>query len=547
MKKKILNKNVAVAFLGLLCLIATSCKKNKDIEIDTPATPSTGTATRAEQTLDSLFLYAKQVYFWNTALPEYSAFNPRRFAGTLSGYNQELYAITQYSPINTATGKPYEYPLSASEAANFDAKYSYINDLTLANPNVSAGINDKAAVDTEGNGNDIGIRPVYYLTSNSESGPYLLFVTAVYPSSPAEAAGVKRGWVITKVNGNTIGNNFTTENSTISAAFNAASVKIEGYNFLDKVAFSLTLNKASYKSSPVYLSKVFTRSGKKIGYLSYARFSSLTNETVPSDSNLDPVFTEFSSQGVTDLIIDLRYNGGGYVNSAEYLANLIAPAGLTGKTMFVEYYNSLMQSNGATLLKNQPLIGSDGKIRRQDNGTILTYANVDYSVAGNTVLFKKKGNLNTVTNVVFIVSRNTASASELLINSLKPYMTVQLVGETTYGKPVGFFPITLENRYEVYMSSFETKNSSNEGGYYSGMIPGTLSNENPSYVFGDEREVNLLAALNLIAPAAANQGARSSVAERSTSTAVFNAVSSKPVNPNSEFNGMIENRYKLKK
>lgn len=532
----------SILILGIGGLAA--CKKNKSDDVATTTTttgvPSTG--SRKELTLDSLFLYAKQIYFWNDALPEYSTFNPRQYSSKavdLDNYDDELYAISQLK-LNPATGKPYEY------YGDGFPKYSYIEDITTANPNATSSVNGKANVDTEGNGYDIGIRPVYYLVRNSDA--YYLFITAVYPGSPAAAAGVQRGWVITKVNGTSIGTNYSTERSSVSTALDAASVKIEGYNYVDKVPFSLTLNRASYKSSPVYASKVIVRSGKKIGYLAFARFSALTNQDAPSDANLDPVFSNFSTQGITDLVVDLRYNGGGYIQTAEYLANLIAPSGTTGKKMYTEIFNTTLQANPkTTIMVNQPLLTSAGKVQFQD-GKMVTYDDIDYSQTGNTKNFAKKGTLNSVANVVFIVSRSTASASELLINSLKPYMTVQLVGDTTYGKPVGFFPITLEHRYDVYMSLFETRNANNEGGYYTGMVPGTFVDDNSQYPFGDEREQDLSAALNLIAPGSVSgQSATSSVKDRSSQVSSFSYSGVKPANPQSEFVGMIEKKHKLKK
>jgi C-terminal processing protease CtpA/Prc len=547
--KDLFTKNRFSIFFVFIVLmgIMASCKKSSHEDLTTTPVTTTGVPTagsRKQLTLDSIFLYAKQIYFWNDALPEYSAFNPRQFSGKsadLDNYDDELYKISQLK-INSTTGAAYE----ASDDGY--PKYSYINDKTQDNPDVTANINNRASVDTEGNGFDIGIRPIFYLTSNSgTSGSFVLLITAVYPGSSAAANNVQRGWQIQKINGNTIsGTNYSSENAAIISSLAGASVKIEGVNYVDKVPFSVTLTKTSYKSSPVYTSKVINRASKKIGYLAFARFSTLTNLSAPSDANLDPAFASFAAAGVTDLVIDLRYNGGGYINTAEYLANLIAPASLAGKTMYTEIYNPTMQSGGASILKNQPLLTAAGKIQYKNNGERITYADLNYSATStdNIASFEKKGSLNSVTNVVFIVSASTASASELLINALKPYMNVQLVGRTTYGKPVGFFPITLENRYEVYMPLFETQNANKEGGYYTGMVPGTTVSDNSTYPFGDERESNLAAALNLIAPGSTSQSATSTVTER-TRAASLNFTDMKPVN--SEFNGMIENRTRIRK
>jgi len=543
MRINLLSNRLAAFSLLLFVVTFSACKKSPKPEITDNTNGGSGgtpSGTRAQLPLDSLYLYAKQIYYWNDAIPEYSAFNPRQFSGKsqpIDNYNAELFALTQLK-INPVTGKPFEY-----NGLGYP-KYSRIDDLTQANPSASSSLKS-ANVDVDNNGYDVGIRPVFYTYSNSDK--YDLFVTAVYPGSPAAAAGVKRGWLITKVNGNAVGASYTKESQSVFDSFSAASITIEGFNASDGVKFNVTLNRASYKSSPVYASKVITRSGKKIGYLAFARFSSLSSADGSSDKYLDPVFADFSSQGVTDLVIDLRYNGGGYVNTAAYLSNLIAPSGSSGQVMFTEIYNALMQSGKATILANQPLIGIDGKILYQ-NGRMLTAADDNYTVAGNTTLFSKKGSLGGVSNVVFIVSRNTASASEIVINCLKPYMNVKLVGDTTYGKPVGFFPVTIENRYQVYMPNFETKNARNEGGYYTGIVPDVLDEyDDPEYVFGDERENYLSRALNVLAPGSTSTQSVASVGNRKASTESFRSQQIKPVNPNSEFVGMIERRHLPKK
>ncbi len=129
-------------------------------------------------------------------------------------------------------------------------------------------------------------------------------------------------------------------------------------------------------------------------------------------------------------------------------------------------------------------------------------------------------------------------------------MTVKLVGDTSYGKPVGFFPITIENRYQVYMSLFETRNSQGQGGYYAGMVPDVQNDfDDPRYVFGDERDNYLSLALNVIAPGsvAGQSAAVMSIGDRPVRAESFNKAQMKQVNPNSEFIGMIEKRHSLKK
>jgi carboxyl-terminal processing protease len=149
--------------------------------------------------------------------------------------------------------------------------------------------------------------------------------------------------------------------------------------------------------------------------------------------------------------------------------------------------------------------------------------------------------------VVFIVSGGTASASELVINSLKPHVTVKLVGLTTYGKPVGFFPVTIENKYDVYFSLFETKNSLGQGGYYTGMTPDVSASEVPAntvmYDFGNVNDNYLklaLNALNLGVPVTGQAKTLSAARERSLAVQSSEVINSDL--DRNEFKGMIENR-----
>jgi len=125
----------------------------------------------------------------------------------------------------------------------------------------------------------------------------------------------------------------------------------------------------------------------------------------------------------------------------------------------------------------------------------LGYGDI-FTTAENTVKFAKAGAIN-LSRVFFIVTGSTASASELLINNLKPYMDVKLIGDTTYGKPVGFFPIPIFN-YDIYPISFKTVNSAGNADYYTGFAPDDLSSDGVNKSWGDETEPSLAAALRYI-------------------------------------------------
>ncbi len=203
----------------------------------------------------------------------------------------------------------------------------------------------------------------------------------------------------------------------------------------------MRLNAAIYEPNPVVKKTILEQGNKKIGYFAYNSFTPLSN----SEKYLSPIFSSFEKERITELIIDLRYNQGGYQTTVNFLANLIAPTTLNGKVMYSEHYNSTMQQGKAEILKNYNLV-DDNNEPIYDNGVPLTLFDIDYSVQSNVSYFEKNDGLSAVKKVHFIVSNMTASASEMLINVLKPYCDVQIIGVSkeneqqvyTYGKPVGF-------------------------------------------------------------------------------------------------------------
>ena len=522
---------------ALLCFVLLSaCKKDSPNLGNTKQTPTTD---RVALTNDSIFLYAKEIYYWNDNLPSYDDFNPRQYtAGStnLAKYEINLLNIAKYSSSN-------KYDILSNNNRE-ETKFSYIEDVS-GNGGISAGIkNLTSSVNLQGEGNDIGI---YFVSAVGSNSNYELFLQAVYPGSPAAKAGLTRGATITKIGDEVIGDNFDADENAINQLLNDPfSIRIEGEK-VNGTAYAVSLAKTTYNSSPIYKDTVLTEGGKKIGYLAYARFSDDDNSLEP----LNNVFQKFAAQGVQDLVIDLRYNGGGYVTTAQHLANLIVPTGTTG-TMFVEQYNNTMQQGKATILKNQPVRNSNGDIIGRD-----TYGDYGYDLKTNTKPFEKKGNLTGVKNVVFLVTGSTASASELVINSIRavPSLNVKLVGTTTYGKPVGFFPVRLEGIYDLYLASFSTKNANDEGDYYDGFTPGNqiagtnmLDGENDqdnfsNYDFGDTKELYLKEALNQLGVGTGTATSNTVMSVRTKQGGTSPALNlMKGTAKKKEFKGMIETR-----
>ncbi|WP_316736220.1 S41 family peptidase [Pedobacter aquatilis] len=470
------NNGRLILFLltfGISVLFA--CKKTDTPPVVTPTPPVVVTGTRDELTKDSIFLYAKELYYWNTSLPTYDVFKPRSF----SSNETELYALTQYSK-NPETGSPYEYVTNSTLP-----KYSFFD----------YGATGKTAAlkaDLNGTETDFGFSVMYNTISD-------LRVKYVYPNSSASQQGLTRACRLTAINGRT---NLTYSNSTVNflndALFGSATSVNLTFTDLSGSSKTVTVAKSTYTLNPILFTNIYTAGTKKVGYIV---FNSFTNNV---SAAINSTFASFATQGVTEVIVDLRYNGGGYVSTATQIIDILAPTAQNGNVMYTTHYNAFLQGlttaqRQASVLAHQPILDSQGKLQNYTSGVnkkYATYADLDYSSTSsdNIERFAKTGSLN-LSRVYFIVTDATASASELTINSLKPVMDVKLIGTKTYGKPVGFFPIKID-KVEMYIPEFETKNQLGVGGYYSGLTVDKEAFEDLTKAWGDETETLLGYALN---------------------------------------------------
>ncbi|MGJ1323411.1 S41 family peptidase [Sphingobacterium faecium] len=442
-------------------LILFSCSKKQDQERDTPIVRE-----RILKNLDSIYLLAHQIYLWNDQLEPIGHFNPSRFFNAeldeIMVYKNEIFEITRYAQ-NNVTKELYEFnPFSPGLP-----KYSSILSI---NQHINSSVTSYSLY------NPFGISVVI--------GDYGISLLYVDPNSPSGKAGLKRGDQIISINSTDV----DSEQSFLiqwKQAINFSFIKFEIINE-NSVKREVRLNAAVYEHNPVLKHAILKIKDKKIGFIAYNSFTTEQN----SAKYLDPIFSLFQQQGITELILDLRYNQGGYQTTVNYLANKIAPPTADGKEMYSEHYNRLMQQGHAEILKHHILLDYNNQ-PFLINGKRVTLYDVDYSTGANTYFFKKDEPQVDLNKIYFIVSDQTASASELLINVLSPYMKTELIGVSsrnqsqvsTYGKPVGFFDLRV-GFFDLFLSMYQLKNSNKKGDYFKGLKADHSVSDNPRYDFG---------------------------------------------------------------
>lgn len=251
---------------------------------------------------------------------------------------------------------------------------------------------------TKNNGVEYGLsRP----SPNSDA--IIGYVLYIIPNSDASNKNIKRGEVFYAVNGiNLTSSNYASllRSSDENYTLNFADLSYDGNNnpVITPNGKSLALTKTNLAENPIFIKKVITNGSHKIGYLMYNGFYS------EYDLELNDAFAYFKSEGITDFVLDLRYNGGGSVLTATRLASMISGQ-FKG-----QIFNELAYNKRKSYLNRKYLF--------TDN------------IGG-----AKINSLN-LTTVYVLTTKSTASASELIINGLNPYINVVQIGTATYGKNV---------------------------------------------------------------------------------------------------------------
>ncbi len=271
-------------------------------------------------------------------------------------------------------------------------------------------------------------------------------VTFLFDDSDLNNFGIERGWIIKEINGTSV-NEDTDINSllgsdeigvTNSMKFESPIGEIVNEEFVKKL---VTMNTVSNEM-------VIDVGSKKVGYFFFKSFIG------PSETELNSVFNNFSTANIDELVIDLRYNGGGQINIAEHMAGLIIPDNVNSQ-LFVKY----------------------------EHNNNISHKNVSQYFVQSSSSLK-------LDRVYFIAGKGSASASEVIINSLEPYLDVYVVGDDTYGKPVGMYAIQSAISDLVYVPiSFKLVNSEGYGGYYEGLKADSYVTDDVMNNFGEGEAV----------------------------------------------------------
>lgn len=307
---------------------------------------------------------------------------------------------------------------------------------------------------------------------------YYARVLYVLPDSPAERAGLKRDDWIMGINGKD-GNlvDYSVLDGGDAISLNLRKADYEKGGWINKGTLDLPAAEI-IPNNPLFLDSVYVYGDRKIGYLVYNHFSAQAEggNDGAYDSQMKSIFADFKAKGVNEFVLDLRFNGGGLVSSARLLSSLLAPADALGKTFCELIYNDKHKRNS-----------------KYDFDKTVSSSNLDLK------------------RLYVLTGQTSASASEAVINCLRPYMgneNVHVIGDETLGKAVGSNPYGEKEAYDwmLHPITFRIVNSEGEADYgQKGFTPETYIYEygsDPSFIellpLGNTREILLSTAIQQI-------------------------------------------------
>jgi C-terminal processing protease CtpA/Prc len=394
-------KKLLPLLLIMVCTFA-SCKKDDPEPVSTEVTPA--------MARDSLYYIMKEYYYWFNLMPSVT---------------KENYA------------DPYEI-LEALRYREID-KWSFVADY------------DDFIAEMEGTFVGHGFRIGLDKSLNAR-------IAMIYNNSPLYLEGVRRGWIVKKINGYDIASILlSNDGEAYQNAIGPATAGVTNIFIFQKpdgTEVTISSTKQSFTINTVILYDTLHLSSGITGHLVFESF------ILPSKEELETAFAFFKANNVQDLILDLRYNSGGYLSIAQQLANYIAGDSKAGTTFAKLTYNA----------KNQ-----------QYNSTFA---------------FEKSSFPLSLSRLAVISTRLTASASEAVMNGLKPHLNLVSIGDTTTGKPMGMNGWTCAKKYFFWPVTFKIVNSLNEGEYYDGIVPAKVATDDITHDFDDRNEECLKEAIS---------------------------------------------------
>lgn len=294
-----------------------------------------------------------------------------------------------------------------------------------------------------------------------------VLLAQVFGDGPAAAAGLSRGDEIISINGEEV-SAIIAAGDSVSAAFgeNEIGVNVDiRYRNMAGSLLDVSFAKALVTIETVTTASVIQINNTPTAYLGFRNF------VQPSFEALRDAFELFAAEGATELILDVRYNGGGLISVAEFLSSLIGGS-VTDGELFARRRHNQFNTNF-------------------DEDT----------------LFASEFNALNLNKVVVITTGASASASELVINGLRPFLDVTLVGEKSYGKPVGSYGYDFCDKTAVPIA-FNTVNAIGVGDYYDGFEVDCPATDDLTQPLGSEFEGMLAEAITVMATGSCSVSAR---------------------------------------
>lgn len=459
-----------------LSLSFSACSDNDDEEPIVNPDPEPGTDGDEKNQYVNNWIYDElaDLYLWNDKMPSKRGLDlnldPYEFFYLKDGvlYNYGTITGDRFSKIEgTHANLPKSISLEDAQISS-DIGFEYIN--------------------------------IQFVDVNGQpTGDWAYLVLYVKKNSNAEKQGLlKRGHLITKVDDTKI----NSSNRFDLLYQNKGSYKLAITDYEIKKQIEVTVNRTvNYEENPIYLDSIYSIGSEKIGYIVYNSFEAGGETNLPYDVELSKIFTKFQNNGVNNVILDLRYNGGGLVRSAQFITSALVPNRSVDNIFEIKTYNPSIQKE----LDKLPDTNTTKKSWMYDYF-------VDKIKNSNGKELSNIPNLgDQLKNIYIIATGFTASASEMTINTLRPYMKtgsrVVHVGEQTIGKNVGSWAIyeddKEDNTYVMWPIIFKSHNKNRESNYAEGFEPdikgddlGSLLYEgNPLKNLGDKEETLLSLAI----------------------------------------------------